>query len=201
MSHPPFTIHINRVIQILLLFLFVLSVGDALFSPLLGVFVKGYVRGATLSTVGFSFAVFAFTKSLLQIPLARAIDKGLGEHDELILMVLGGIISTFAVFMLIFVREVWQLYLFQALFGVGAASILASYYAIFFHHTDKGKEAFEWSLFSVGGLTISVGVGSFLGGIIADAFGFPILFATSGVLSLLATVLLLLIHPHLKKSF
>lgn len=195
---PPFSLRINRVIQILLTFLFVLSVSDALFVPLFGVFVRDFVRGATLSTVGFSFAIFAVTKSLLQIPLARAIDNGLNEHDDLTLMVIGGIISTFSVFMLIFVHEVWQLYLFQALFGVGAASIFAAYYAVFSHHTDKGKEAFEWSLFSVGGLTVSVGLGSFLGGMIADAFGFPILFAASGILSLLATVLLLLVYPQLK---
>jgi len=195
----PFSIRVNRIIQILLLFLFVLSVGDALFVPLLGVFVRDFIRGASLSTVGFSFAIFAVTKSFLQIPLARAIDNGINEHDDLTLMVIGGIISAFSVFMLIFVREIWQLYLFQALFGVGTASIFAAYYAIFSRHTDKGKEAFEWSLFSVGGLTVSVGLGAFLGGMIADRFGFSILFAASGMLSLIATVLLLLIYPYLKR--
>lgn len=183
----------------LLLFLFVSGVSHALFTPLLSVFALDFVEGASLSAVGFSFTIFAIVKTIFQMPLARKIDKGLGEYADLLLMVIGGVFMTFATFMLVGVTEMWQIYIVQAFLGIGGASTFSAYYAFFAKHTDKGKEAFEWSLFSVGGLTISLALGSLLGGIIADTLGFRLLFAISAILSLIATVLLLLIYPHLKE--
>lgn len=195
-----FSVSINRIIQVLLLFLFVLNVSEALFSPLFAVFITSSILGATLKTVGFAVAIYAITKSIVQVPLAKSIDRKMGERDDFYLMFLGGIVVSLQAFFLIGVTKPWQLYLLQVFGGIGGASIMAAYYALFSRHTDRGKEAFEWSLFSVGGLTISAAVGAFLGGIIADALGFKMLFLTSGILSLLATVLLLLGYPYLQKS-
>lgn len=195
-----FSLSINRVIQALLIFLFVLNTSNALFQPLFAVFVAGSIVGATLKTVGLAIAIFAIVKSIAQVLLAREIDRRLEERDDFILMLIGGIFATLYPFLIIFAQDVWRLYALQVVLGIGDACILAAYYALFYRHTDRGQEAFEWSLFSVGGITISTGLGAFLGGFIADAFGFPMLFASSGMLALFATVILLLTYPHLKSK-
>ncbi|MFH0739890.1 MAG: MFS transporter [bacterium] len=193
-------IKLNKVIQILLLFLFVVNVSGGLFSPILAVFVTNFIFGATLKTVGFAVALFAVAKSIVQIPLARRLDKKIGEKDDFYVMLIGGIISILYAFGFIFIKSSLHLYILSAIGGIGAAFLLAAYYGIFARHVDRGSEGFEWSLYSTVGLTISVAIGSAIGGILADTFGFKVIFLMAGFLSVLATFLLLFLYPFLKKK-
>lgn len=193
-------LRLNKVVQILLLFLFVTNVSGGLFSPILAVFVTNFILGATLKTVGFAMALFAITKSIIQIPLARRLDKKIGEKDDFYVMLIGAIISIVYVFGFIFIKSQVHLYLLSIIGGIGAAFLLAAYYGIFARHVDRGIEGFEWSLYSAGGLTISIAIGGAIGGILADSFGFKIIFLIAGALSVLATILLLSLYPYLKKS-
>lgn len=190
---------VNRVVQILLIFLFIVNVSDGLFTPLLAVFITGSIIGATLKTVGFAVALYAIVKSLIQIPLARRIDKRVGERDDFYAMMTGAVVSTAYTFGFIFISTQWHLYALSAIGGLGGAALMAAYYGIFARHVDKGSEGFEWSLFSVGGLTISLAIGGAIGGVFADAFGFRALFLTAGTLNVIATLLLLSLYPYLNK--
>lgn len=192
-------LNLNRTVQILLLFLFVVNVSGGLFSPILAVFVTNFIFGATLKTVGFAVALYAITKSIIQVPLARRLDKKIGEKDDFYVMLIGAVISAVYVFGFIFIKSSLHLYILSIIGGAGAAFLLAAYYGIFARHVDKGLEGFEWSLYSSFGLTISVAIGGAIGGILADTFGFKIIFLAAGVLSVLATILLLFLYSHLKK--
>jgi len=192
---------VNRVIQILLFFLFIVNVSEGLFSPILAVFVTGSIVGASLKTVGFAVAIFAITKSIIQVPLARRLDKQIGEKDDFYIMLAGAIIGTIYTFGFLLIESSLHLYFLSIIGGIGAACLFAAYYGIFARHIDKGSEGFEWSLYSVGGLTLSLAIGGAIGGIFADAFGFRTLFITAGSLNVLATILLLFLYPYLKKGF
>lgn len=188
---------INRAIQLLLIFMFIVNLSDGLFSPILAVFIAGSIAGATLKTVGFSFGLYAIAKSILQVPLARRIDAQKGERDDFYVMVTGSLLTVLYTFGFIFIHTQLQLYILSIIGGIGAAFLMAAYYGIFARHADKGSEGFEWSLFSVGGLTISSAIGAVIGGIFADSFGFNTLFITAGILSVAATVMLLALYPYL----
>jgi len=188
---------VNRVIQILLVFLFVVNLGEGLFAPLLAIFITDSIGGATFKTVGFAVALYAITKSIIQVPLARRIDKQIGERDDFYVLITGAVIGIVYAFGFIFIKLQWHLYLLSIISGVGGACLMAAYYGIFARHTDKGSEGFEWSLFSVGGLTISAAIGGAIGGVFADAFGFKVLFLTAGFLNIIATILLLFLYPYL----
>lgn len=190
-------IFINRAIQLLLAFMFMINVSEGLFSPILAVFITGSIVGATLKTVGFSVGLYAIAKSILQIPLARWIDAQRGERDDFYVMVVGALLTVLYIFGFIFIHTQLQLYFLSIIGGIGAAFLMAAYYGIFARHVDKGSEGFEWSLFSVGGLTISIAIGAVFGGMFADSFGFTSLFITAGVLSAIATVMLLALYPYL----
>ena len=194
-------LNVNRAIQILLSFLFIANISEGLFSPILAVFVTGSIMGATLKTVGFAVAIFALTKSIIQVPLARRMDKRIGEKDDFYIMLAGAVIMAVYTFGFLFIKLPLHLYLLSIVGGIGAACLMAAYYGIFARHVDKGSEGFEWSLFSVWGLAVSLAIGSAIGGIFADTFGFRALFLTAGSLSLLATILLLFLYPHLQRGF
>lgn len=190
----------NRTVKILLVYLFTANMGASLFAPVFAVFITQTIVGATLATVGFSLAIYSFTKSVIQIPLAKFLDRTSGEMDEFYAMIIGSITGVLYMFGLVLTNQVWQLYMLAVLSGAADACLMAAYYAVFSHHIDKKSQGFEWSLLSVIGLSASVAIGGALGGLLADQVGFQRLFLIAGMISLVATLLLILLYPHIKRS-
>jgi len=190
-------ITVNRAVQIMLLYLFFVVTSTALFVPIFAVFITDFIAGATLSTVGFALGLYAVAKSSLQIPLARFLDKHKGERDDFYALIAGAVVAVMYPFALLLVSKVWHLYAAEVLAGIGDAALMSAYYSLFARHVDKGSEGFEWSLFSVGGLTISSAIGGAIGGILGDIFGFKILFLISGIINSLVLFVLFSLYPLL----
>lgn len=193
-----FVLTINRAIQLLISFLFIVNIGEGLFAPVFAVYVTSELQGASVQTVGFAVALFALVKSVVQVPLARWLDHRAGEDDDFYVILFGSCIGIAYSLGLIFIAHHWHLYVLAALNGVGAACLMAAYYAIFSHHIDRSSEGLEWSLMSVWGLTLSVAIGGAAGGMIAEYFGFDITFLIAALLHLLATGLLIVLYPQLQ---
>lgn len=190
-------ITINRAVQIMLVYLFCVVTAESLFAPIFAVFITTSIPGATLKTAGFALALYAIAKSILQIPLARFLDKTKGEKDDFYTLMAGAVVAVFYPFALLGVSQIWHLYLLEMIAGLGTAALMAAYYSLFARHVDKGAEGFEWSLFSVGGLTVSSAIGAALGGVLADAFGFRLLFLINGIVNLLVLFVLFYLYPLL----
>lgn len=188
---------VNNAVRILLAYLFIVNASEGLFLPIIAVYITNTIAGATLATVGFSVVFYAVAKAVIQVPLAKAIDKKKGERDDFIVLFSGAIIGVLYAYGFLLIKEPWHLYFLEAWGGVGAALLMAAYYGLFARHVDKGNEGFEWSLFSVGALTVSAAIGGAFGGVYADAFGFRALFITAGISNTFATLLLLLLYPYL----
>ncbi len=188
---------VNKAIQILLLFLFVINFSIGLFAPFIAIYVTEFIEGATFKTIGFAIAVFAIVKSIVQIPAARFLDKYEGEKDEFFAILVGGIITIIYPFILFLIKTSFQLYLIEILVGIGDGLLMAAYYILFSKHADKGSEGFEWSLFSVGGLTVAAAISGALGGQLADSFGIRTLFLIAGFLNMLAISVIFLLYPYL----
>jgi MFS family permease len=196
----PLFVRGNVVINSLLAFLFMVNMSDGLFSPFIAVFITKSVPGGTLATVGFTAAIFSIVKSVVQIPSAKKIDETVTEADDSLMMIAGAILGTMATFGFMFVTREFHLYLLAVVNGFSAAFMMAAYYAVFSRHVDRGKESYEWSLFSIVPLTLASAAGGVIGGLFADRFGFPMTFFTAGSLAAIATVLLVFLHPVLSKK-
>ena len=168
-----------------------------MYQPLLAVFVTDFIQGATISIVGFSTAFYAIVKSIIQVPAAKFLDKQKGERDDFYVMIVGAVFATISTYAYALISEVWHLYMVSIGYGISAAFLFAAYYSIFSHHVDEGAQGFEWSLFSVGGLTISSALGGAVGGVVVESFGFTTAFIIAGTLSLIATILLFALYPLL----
>lgn len=190
---------VNRAIRILLAVLFFFVFAEALYVPLFAVFVTDAIEGGTLATVGIAIGIFGVIKSVIQLPIARWLDAHKGERDDFWVLVAGSIFTTLYPFALLFVNQPWQLYATSAFLGAGTALFMAAYYALFAHHVDRGAEGFEWSLFSVGGLTISDAMGAAAGGILADLWGFHTLFILSGIIIGTTSLLLMFLYSYVRK--
>ena len=183
---------INKVIKILIFSDVLLLTGFGLFWPIFAIFITDKIQGGSAEVAGFAMAFYWITKSIVQIPLGKYLDRNHGEKDDLLFIIIGFGLAGLAAFGYIFCSLPWHIYILQGIYGLGIAMNVAGWGATFTRHIDKGKEAFEWSFRSTA-VGIGAGVSGALGGIIATKFGFTILFIGVGTFALLGALLPILI--------
>jgi MFS family permease len=189
---------INKAIKTLLTFIFLFNVSAGLYLPIIAIYVTQHVVGATLAVVGVSIAIYSIVKAIFQIPIARRLDMMKGERDDFYILLFGILMAIIYSFAFILIKDVWHLYVLNIFTGIADACIMASYYAIFSHHIDKDSQGYEWSLFSVGGLTISASVGGLIGGYVATNYGFSTVFIISALFNTVAALVLVILFPYVK---
>lgn len=179
---------VNKVIRILVLGDIMFFSAFGLIGPIFAIFVTNQISGATIATVGFAATINLLTRALLQMPVARYIDRHKGEKDDFYFMVAGSTLISIVPFIYLFVETPIHLYMAQVVLGIGGALTNPGWFAIFTRHIDKGKEGTEWTLENVGIGLVSAGAAA-LGGIFAERFGFHNLFLTVGILSLVGLII------------
>lgn len=189
---------INKVIGIIIVSDFMVTTGAALLSPIFALFITEQMTGGSARAVGFAIAIYWITKSVLQLPIARYLDRNHGEIDDYYFMIFG-LVADAAVLCgyFLFASEVWHVYLLQGLLGAADAFMLPPFYAIFTRHIDRGSEGFEWSIrssFSFGG---GAALGGALGGILLGFVGFRNIFLIAASFNLLSVIALLCMRPYI----
>jgi len=188
---------ISHTIRVLITSDFFINAGMSVFAPVFAVFVTKQIENGSVEVVGFAAATAQIVKSILQIPVARWLDRNHGEYDDFISMVVGSCVIASTPFMYLFVSQAWHLYIVQAWFGIGAALAVPPWYAIFTRHIDKMRENIEWSLESVA-IGISGAGAAALSGIIVAHFGFRWAFFLGGVFAVLGAMMQIRIYSDLR---
>lgn len=171
---------VNHVVRTLVLSDFFINAGFSVFAPVFAIFVTKQVEGGTLQMLGFAAAIFQIFKSVLQIPIAKYLDKNHGEYDDFDSMVFGTFLIALVPFLYLFATKASHIYIIQALYGIGAAFAIPPWYAIFSRHLDKMHESVEWSMDSIA-IGIAAAGSAALGGIMAQKFGFQFVFLAGGL--------------------
>lgn len=187
----------NNVVKILVLAEFVVNSAFGAFTPVFAIFIAGSIQGGNAEVVGFATAVYWIIKSVIQLPVARFVDKHHGEIDDFFVLIVGYILASISVFFYIFATTPFHIYLIEGFMGVAMAFAAPGWYGIFARHVDKEHESFEWSLVSVFSVGVATAISAAAGGIIATYFGYKVLFAAASACSLLGSLLLLLLRPYL----
>jgi len=190
---------INKIVKILIISDFFLNLGWGFLAPIFAIFILENIAMQSISeatkVAGFAALFYWITKSLLEIPIGRFLDKKHGEKDDFWFMVAGTFITALVPIGYLFSSLPWHIYFFQIIHAVGMAMTLPSWLAIFTRHIDKGKEAFEWGM-----ATTSIGAGAGIaggaGGIMAGIFGFNMLFIFVSMFTLLSAILLLFVRNN-----
>lgn len=167
-----------------------------LVAPIFAIYITKQIEGGTLAVVGFASGLYLILKSILQIPVSRYIDKNRGEWDDFLAAVIGSFLLSLVPILYIFMKTTLHLYLAQIIYAVGAAINFPGWIAIFTRHVDRGREGFEWSAYNTA-ISVGAGLTGALGGILADKFGFTILFILMSALNIIGTLLLFLIKSGL----
>ena len=188
---------INHVIRTLVVSDFFINSGFSVFGPVFAVFVTKQISGGSLEVIGFATAIFQIFKSGLQIPIARYLDKNHGEYDDFYSMILGTSLIVLVPFAYLFATTANHIYIIQAVYGIGAAFTIPPWYAIFSRHLDKMRENVEWSMDSIA-IGIGAATSAAIGGILAQKFGFQLVFVIGGILAVFGGGQQLKIYRDLK---
>ncbi len=189
---------INHIILVIVISQFILTTAFGLLAPIFAIFVSSQIAGATVATVGFVISVYWIIKSILQLFVARFIDRNHGEIDDFYFYLAGGILNALAVSLYFFATEVWHVYAIHSLIAVADAMLVPPFYAIFTRHIDSGQEGFEWSLYSSFSIGLGMAIGGALGGVMATVVGFRAVFPLVGFLTFASTMMLLMLKPYIR---
>src|SRR3990167_6335041 len=188
---------INQVILIIIFAQFIFTMAANLSVPLSAIFITKEI-GAATAMVGLASAIYWAVKSVIQLPVAKWIDKNHGEIDDYYSLLFGLAITTTGVFLFYFAKEIWHIFAIQALIAVGDAFVVPPIYAIFTRHIDHDSEGFEWAVQS----SFSVGAGSAIGGLLSSALvtlvGIRPLFLVNGTLMFVGLIILLFLRPYIR---
>ncbi len=180
-------ITLNRIISALIFADLSLLAGWGLVNPIMSVFLTEKIEGGSLAVVGVAVAIFWFTRSLLQVPIATYLDRKPGERDDFHALLLGLMIAATAAFLMPLAKTVTHIYLIEFIHAVAFSFYIPAWSTIFSHHVDPEHTALEWALDrSIGG--IATGISGLLGGVVANAYGFNTVFVAAGILSLMGTI-------------
>lgn len=191
---------VNNIIRIMITSDFFLNLGWGLLSPIFAIFIVQRITiGSSFEAAriaGLAALCYWMTRSMLQIPIGRYLDKNHGEKDDFWFMVTGTFIAGFIPIGYLFSFLPWHIYFLQIIYAIGMSMVIPSWLAIFTRHIDKGKEALEWSMESTF-LGAGAGIAGGLGGIIASTFGFNVVFIFVSSFTFLSVILLFFIKNEL----
>lgn len=166
--------------------------GIFLIVPVFSIYAVNY-EGATLSSAGVAFGIYALTQSLLQIPFGMASDR-FGRKP---VIVLGLLIFCIGSVLCAFADSIWELIITRAIQGSGAIGAVAI--AIL---GDCTRNEVRAQSFMLTGIIIGAAfiVSLIVGPVLAAKFGFESLFFILAALGLMAVFVTLFMFPELPKK-
>lgn len=183
-------IEVGRIVKYFVLSDLFLLAGWGFVDPVFSVFIVERIAGGTLITVGIAAALYWILKSILQVPIAKYLDRTPGEKDDFKALIFGLFLAGFSAIAFTWVHAAWELYVVQSVHALAFAFYGASWPTIFSRHLDKNRISFDWTLDSTTA-GIAAGVTGLFGGIVAEIWGFTAVFIACGILSFIAAFVLL----------
>lgn len=190
---------VNRTIRFLIISDFFLFFSVGLLSPIFAVFVLKNIENR-IEVIGYAVACYWITRVIMVIPLSRLMDRIKGELDEYSFMVAGTFLIALLPLFYTISSQPWHIYLLQILGGLANSMAVPAWRIIFTNHIDKKIVGFEWSLEDVG-VGIATASSAAIGAIVADRFGFNVLFCMMSFFGIISASILFGIRKTKKNIF
>lgn len=172
----------NKGLKYLLLsdFWAVLAIG--MIGPIYAIFVEKI--GGDILEASIGYFAYMFTSAIAIIIIGKLTDKN-SRLESFIFF--GYALNNLGIIMYIFVNSQLMFIITQIILGLGVALKLPAYDALYSTYLEEHKEASEWGYWEALQY-IATAFGAIIGGIIAKLFGFKILFAMMGLVSVMSMV-------------
>lgn len=194
-----FLFGINPVIKFLIIS-DVLYVGaTGLLGPIFALFIEDYIVDGGAAVAGVAAAIYLFTKSVMQIPIAAVIDRIRGEKDDYFVLCISTFLMALVPLLYLVVTLPWHLYVVEFILGLVTAFSFPSYMAIFTRHIDHHQEGLEWGVYFTL-VDFSSAALAAIGGYLASTWGFRPLIILVVIISLVGSFLLWPLKSFMRKN-
>lgn len=166
------------------------NLSSALLGPIYALFVLNI--GENILVASISSAVYTIVFALLTTFMGRLGDTRFNKEK---MVFVGYLILTIGDLLFIFVQKATDLYLLQALMGIGGAIVAPAWEALYSLALDKGKESREWSYWNAS-IGVAASFGAVTGGLIVSYYGFKILFIFMAAFHLISAIVAASLLKH-----
>lgn len=171
---------INPALRILLSTNAIILLSGAMLGPIYALFVEDV--GGDLLDASIAGGLFAVAAGIVVFLFGRWSDQV--KESELII-VAGYLIVALGFLLLVFVTEVWMLFVVQVIIGFGEAVYSPAFDAVYSKHLTKKSAGAQWGAWESMNYFITA-IGAILGGLIVTEFGFVPLFVIMSVITALS---------------
>ena len=176
----------NRTIKLLMLSDIFIFTGFGFIAPILAIFIKDNLVGGTIFAAGLASTLFLVTKSCIQLPFSRYVDK---HNDKVKWLIIGTFIISVVPLIYLLSNHIYYIYAAEILHGIGSGFAYPTWLGLWSTHLDKKKESFEWSVYSTG-ISVGAAITAAVGAALAEFVGFTITFLVVWIMSLVGCVIL-----------
>ncbi len=187
----------NPVVKFLTISDIAIVGAGGLIVPIFALFVEDFIVGGNAAVAGMAAAVFLFTKSIFQIPIAYIIDKIRGEKDDFWFLFTASVLMSFIPLLYLVISTPLELYIVQFVYGLIVAMTFPSFMTLFTKNIDKGKEGVEWGVYFTLTDLVSAAFAS-IGGFLAVTYGYDSLIVIVSVLMFFGALLIYPIRRNIK---
>lgn len=163
--------------------------------PIFAIFVVRNIEGGNIQIAASAFSVFLVTRVIFELIICKYLSNK-KEKAKFLATIFGMCLISFAYLGFSFAHNIYLLFTFFCLAGIGFGIASPPKNAIFSTHLDKNKEATEWGIRDA---VTFIGMASTaaLGGFIAAQYGFGFLFILASLINFLGIIpYLLYISPN-----
>ncbi len=153
-------------------------------TPIFAIFATQNIAGSSIELAASSYSCYFIARVIAELISARYFSKK-SDKSKIITTIGGLLLLSCAWFAFSYATTIFQLFTFYALAGIGLGMAAPAKNALFSIHLDKNKEASEWSIADASSF-ISMALATALGGFIAAAYGFRLLFVIAAIINLFA---------------
>lgn len=155
-------------------------------TPIFAIFAANNIAGGNTQIAASVFSVHLMVRVIFELLSGRLLQEG--SETKKFLATIGGILLLSVAYLgFVFAKTVSPLFIFAGVSGLGLGIASPAKSSLFSTHLDKNKEATEWSLYD-GVVLLGMAISAAVGGLIANQFGFPLLFTLAAILNLIGIV-------------
>ncbi len=177
----------NRVLKLLMFSDIFVVTGSGLVQPIIGIFIKDNLVGGSIFSVGLASTIYLVTKSIIQLPFAKYIDK---HESKIRWLIIGTFLSVIVPILYIFAKHITIIYIAQFIQGVGSGLAYPTWLGLWSANLNIKKRSFEWSIYSTLTSLGTAGAAS-VGSGLAEFIGFNFTFIVVSLMSLIGCLVLL----------
>lgn len=188
---------LNKIIKYLTISDLALLSGFSFISPIFPLFIVDKIQGGNMEVVGFAIGINVLVRAILQLPIARYLDKKRGDLDEYYFTIISTVMLGVTPLLYLVISTPAELYVVQIIYAVGFAMNYPAWMSLFTRHAEREREGSQWAVWSaVTG--IGAAVAAAVGGVIGERYGFSTVLWLVFIVTILGAISLFKIYKPLK---